>query len=109
MSRIAFCLTTMFAAALLMTVCGGCSMGTERTIYEIGIKAMKQDKAFTQGPVAVPALAAKCAYYIGKSAASVEIPYSVSDGSSRGGTYVVWVNRIGTRWVFDRSRAVPKQ
>ena len=102
-----FCLATVLVAALVAMVCGGCAMSTEQTIYGIGIKAMKGDKAFSQGPATVPAPAAKCSFYVGKSAASVEIPYSVSGGSGDG-TYVVWVYRIGTRWEFNRSFAVPK-
>lgn len=95
---------------LLVAACSGCSLSTEQTVYDIGLKAIRQDPSFTQGAVIVtPAPRSRCTFYIGKSAASVEMPYSVSGSATAEGTYVVWLNRIGTRWELDRSFAVPRQ
>jgi hypothetical protein len=79
-------------------------------MYDLGIKAMKEDSSFPGNSAnAIAAPRTKCSFYIGKSAASMEIPYSVSGTGSAEGVYVVWFNRIGTRWELDRSNAVPKR
>lgn len=104
-----YCRPGLMAAVLLVALCCGCAMSTEKTMYDIGVKAMKNDPAFPQGATAVAAPRARCAFYVGKSAASVDIPYSAGGTVAMDGTYVVWLKRIGTRWEFDRATAVPKR
>ena len=96
------------AIVLLVALCSGCSISTEKTMYSIGIKAMKQDASFPQGAKVVAAPRAKCAYYVGKSEASIDIPYSADNSEAAAGIYTVWLKRIGTRWKFDRAGVVPK-
>ena len=98
----------LLAAVVLIAACSGCSMSTEQTMYDIGLKALKQDPALSKTEVTA-APRSKCTFYIGKSAASMEMPYSVSGPGATEGTYVVWLNRIGTRWELDRSSVAPKR
>lgn len=102
MFRNAFRGIRLLAAVFLFTACSGCSLSSEQAIYSLGVKALNADRSLQAGSVTA-ASRAKCTFYIGKSAASVEIPYSVSGPGATSGTYVVWLNRIGTRWEIDRS------
>lgn len=97
----------LLTAVLLIAACSGCSMSTEQTMYDIGLKAIKQDPSLSKAQVTA-APRSKCTFYIGKSAASMEMPYSVSGPGAIEGTYVVWLSRIGTRWELGRSAVAPK-
>jgi len=100
------------AVMLLVAACSGCPFSTEQAMYDIGVKAMKGDSAFSQAAGSpTPAPREKCTFYIGKSAASVEIPYRVGNAgaATMEGVYIVWLYRIGTQWELDRSNAVPGQ
>ena len=90
----------LLGAGLIAWFCGGCSVSTGRTMYDIAVKAAKADSALPKD--AAPAARGSCKFHIGKSAATVEIPCS-----PRGDTYVVWLKRICTHWELDRSRYMP--
>lgn len=100
----------VISAMILVAACSGCSFSAEQRMYDIGVKAMKRDSAFSQGAGSpTPGPRGKCTFFIGKSAASVEIPYSVGNtgATTAEGVYLVWLYRIGTQWELDRSSAVP--
>jgi len=92
----------IIAVAILTAACSGCSFTTEGTAYDIGVQAVMADPSFPKD--ATIGSFRSCSFYVGKSAACVEIPYFFSReaDSKPKGVYVVWLKRIGTRWELDR-------
>ena len=98
-------LRAIATVAVLAAACVGCSLTDKRDIYEVGCRALRTETSAPPNAVAAPI--EKCTFYIGKSGASLEMPYSVSSGGqAKNGVWVIWLKRIGTRWEFDRVQPV---
>lgn len=93
--------------ALLMLVAGckagGWQIPSERFIYDLACEKLHEEKAVPAGARPAPIEEAKIG--LGKSAASVDLPYAYTDAAGRPvrGSQTFWIKRVARTWTVDRS------
>lgn len=94
---------------LVITLLGlsGCAAPSERDVYKVAVEALQQQTAFSNTR---PASLRDTELYIGKNAATAELPfeYTAADGTIQQGQYVVRAKRIARTWTYDRSYLAPE-
>ncbi len=96
------------AAIIALMIVTGCGervpFPTEGYVYDVAVKAVQDHPELPQG--AVVGRKHDSEFYIGKSGATVVIPYKAADGAT--GSFSVWLADYHHDWVVTRCIPTPR-